>query len=444
MNSPRTSRSSRTTGKSRRATTGVFSAAVLLLGPLIVVTGSDAFRAALDFTTGVLSLVSLSASVVWGLVASDRLFLTSRQRLLSQAVHRATAVASLGFLLLHVSVKLALAHVTLIGALIPFGTGVTGSSGLIGLGVLAGLLMVTTGITGALRSSMASPARLAARWRATHMLAYPAWCFALMHGLYAGRPPKTYVIVLYCLCLLAVAGAVALRAAPRPVKAKVAARILTLLDRDARAVRGSRGLRGARGGRADGTGRESLADQVARAPRPDGFAAERPLSGYEVPARPAPSDAGFAAAYRAVSAAAPHAEAVTESIPYVQATPYPAPTEPPPSREPLKDMEAMDPLTAPLSSVEPAATQRWPAPSPPPPAEAPPSAYDPAYDTPYGGVPQYEATYGSAYGNDAAYGAYGNPAQNTTGSGAPAAPPPDPFQPPSSGEPWSTPYGGPQ
>ncbi|MEU6841277.1 cytochrome b/b6 domain-containing protein [Streptomyces sp. NPDC046716] len=413
MNSPRTTRSSRTTGNSRRATTGVFSAAVLLLGPLIVVTGSDAFRAALDFTTGVLSLVSLSASVVWGLVASDRLFLTSRQRLLSQAVHRTTAVASLGFLLLHVSVKLALAHVTLIGALIPFGMGVTGSSGLIGLGVLAGLLMVTTGITGALRSSMASPARLAARWRATHMLAYPAWCFALMHGLYAGRPPKTYVTVLYCLCLLAVAGAVALRAAPRPVKAKVAARILTLLDRDTRAGRGPRGM--------SGTSR----------------AAERPPEPVsETPARPAPPDAGFAAAYRAVSTA-PRAEAITESIPYVQATPYAAPTEPLPPVNPTGPVaDPVDPLTAPMNIVEPAATQRWPAPSPPPPAEAPPSAYDPSYDTPYGGVPRYEATYGSPYGNDTPYG--------THDTGAPAAPPPDPFQPPSSGEPWSTPYGGPQ
>ncbi|WP_420033629.1 cytochrome b/b6 domain-containing protein [Streptomyces sp. cg28] len=409
LNSPRTGRSSRTTGKSRRATTGVFSAAVLLLGPLIVVTGSDAFRAALDFTTGVLSLVSLSASVVWGLVASDRLFLTSRQRLLSQAVHRTTAVASLGFLLLHVSVKLALAHVTLIGALIPFGTGVTGSSGLIGLGVLAGLLMVTTGITGALRSSMASPARLAARWRATHMLAYPAWCFALMHGLYAGRPPKTYVIVLYCLCLLAVAGAVALRAAPRPVKAKVAARILTLLDRDTRSPRGMSAM----------SGMSSAAEQ-----------SPRPASG--TPHRPAPPDAGFAAAYRAVSAT-PRAGAITESIPYVQATPYAAPAEPPPPMNPMDAADTLDPLTAPMDAVEPPATQRWPAPSPPPPAEAPPSAYDPTYDTPYGGVPRYEATYGSPYGDDAPHGTYENP-----------APPPGPFQPPSSGEPWSTPYGGPQ
>lgn len=114
-------------------------------------------RATLDFGAGVLCLVSLTSSVVWGLVASDRVFLTSRQRLLAQAVHRITAVSSLVFLLLHISVKLALSHVTLLGALIPFSGGFNGSAGLIGLGVTAGLLMIATGVTGALRSSMASP-----------------------------------------------------------------------------------------------------------------------------------------------------------------------------------------------------------------------------------------------------------------------------------------------
>ena len=39
-----------------------------------------------------------------------------------------TAVASVAFLLLHVRVKLALDHVDLIAALIPFGLGVTGTS----------------------------------------------------------------------------------------------------------------------------------------------------------------------------------------------------------------------------------------------------------------------------------------------------------------------------
>ncbi|MFD4634103.1 cytochrome b/b6 domain-containing protein [Streptomyces sp. NPDC058284] len=206
------------------------SAGALFLIPVLVFAGSDGLRAALDFTAGVLSLVSLTAAVVWGLVATDRLFLRSRQRLLAQAVHRATSVSAIGFLLLHGTVKVALDHVSLFGAVMPFGLGVTGSAGLIGLGSLAGLLMIATGVTGALRSAFASPARIASRWRALHMLAYPAWCSALVHGLYAGREPKPWVVALYCLCLVAVAGALALRTAPLPVKRKVAARILALLE----------------------------------------------------------------------------------------------------------------------------------------------------------------------------------------------------------------------
>ncbi|MEV1019152.1 cytochrome b/b6 domain-containing protein [Streptomyces sp. NPDC050264] len=393
----------------------MLSAAVLLLIPVIVVIGSDAFRAALDFTTGVLSLVSLTASVVWGLVASDRLFLTSRQRLLAQGVHRATAIASLGFLLLHVSVKVALAHVTLIGALIPFGAGVTGSSGLIGIGVLAGLLMVTTGITGALRSSMASPAGLAARWRATHMLAYPAWCMALIHGLYAGRPPKTYVVVLYCLCLLAVAGAVGLRAAPRPVKLKVAARVLAFLDPGPRMPRAAP--------------RDADRD-VAR------DVAEQPLPATEAPARPAPATAGvgFAAAYRAVSVT-PRSEAPTSSLPYTESpqTTYVEPTYIEPAHvEPAYAEPAYG------ESVGPAPAQRWPAPSPRPPAEAPPSSYDPSYDTPYGGVPSYDTAYENSGSYEATYGG------QYAADESPTEPLPGPFQAPSSGEPWTTPYGGPQ
>ncbi|MEU5581267.1 hypothetical protein ABZ791_12905 [Streptomyces huasconensis] len=312
----------------------LLGAGALLLIPLLVVVGSDGFRAALDFTTGVLSLVSLTAAVLWGLVATDRLFLRSRQRLLAQAVHRATAVASVGFLLLHGSVKIALDHVSLLGALVPFGLGVSGSAGLIGLGSLAGLLMIATSVTGALRSAFASPARIASRWRALHMLAYPAWCAALIHGLYAGRPPKPWVIAMYCLCLLAVAGAVALRAAPPPVKRKVAARVLALLEPE---PKGSRRAR-------------PPARDTASAPLPDTSA----------DAAPAPDPAaGIWAAYRALTPTPPAP---------------PRPAGPPPRSQP---------------------TDRWPTPSPPPPAEAPYVAPQPTYDTAY--APAYQPAHDPAH-----------------------------------------------
>ncbi|MGW8951640.1 hypothetical protein [Streptomyces sp. NPDC055709] len=211
-----------------RQTQGGLVVAALVLIPLLAIAGSDTFRAALDFTTGVLSLVSLTASVAWGLIATDRVFLSTRHRLLAQAIHRTTAVASLGFLLLHATVKVSLGHVELLGALVPFGLGLTGTSGLIGFGSLAGLLMVIAASTGAARSALAGNSRIAGRWRALHMLAYPAWCSALVHGLYAGRPAAVWVIVMYSLSLAGVAAAVSLRLLPRPVKRQLVERIMTL------------------------------------------------------------------------------------------------------------------------------------------------------------------------------------------------------------------------
>lgn len=201
-----------------RPVQGGLTVAALVLIPLPAVAGSDTMRAAFDFTAGVLTLVSLTAAVAWGLLATDRVFLSTRQRLTCQGIHRAAAVASLGFLLLHVTVKVALGHVGLIGALIPFGTGVSGAAGLIGFGSLAGLLMITTAATGAVRSAFATPGRIAGRWRALHALAYPAWCSALVHGLYAGRQAATWVVVMYMLCLTGVAAALALRLLPAPAK----------------------------------------------------------------------------------------------------------------------------------------------------------------------------------------------------------------------------------
>ncbi|MEV6262200.1 hypothetical protein AB0M42_15815 [Streptomyces sp. NPDC051784] len=202
---------------SRPARGGLIVAALILL-PLLAVAGSDGLRDALDFTTGVLTLVSLTASVAWGLLATDRMFLSTRQRLVCQGVHRAAAVTSLGFLVLHGTVKVALGHIGVLGALVPFGTGVSGAAGLIGFGSLAGLLMIVTAATGALRSAFAAPGGTAGRWRALHALAYPAWCAALVHGLYAGRQPATWVVVMYMLCLAAVVAVLGLRLLPGPAK----------------------------------------------------------------------------------------------------------------------------------------------------------------------------------------------------------------------------------
>ncbi|MFI0979329.1 hypothetical protein ACH4SP_20295 [Streptomyces sp. NPDC021093] len=205
----------------RRPLPRALPAAALLLLPLLALLGGDGLRAALDFTTGVLTLVSLTASVAWGLLATDRLLLRPRHRLVAQGVHRATAVASLGLLLLHITVKATLGHVSLLAALLPFAGGLSGTSVLVGFGSLAGLLMIVAATTGALRSAFATPGRIPGRWRALHMLAYPAWCSALLHGLFTGRPAAAWVVTMYALCLATVAAALSLRLLPPRLKRSI-------------------------------------------------------------------------------------------------------------------------------------------------------------------------------------------------------------------------------
>ncbi|MDH6623335.1 DMSO/TMAO reductase YedYZ heme-binding membrane subunit [Streptomyces sp. LBL] len=418
-----------------RSAYGVASAVVLLLIPVVVLVGGERFRDFLNFGAGVLSLVSLSCSVIWGLVAQDRIFLNTRQRIVGQAVHRTTAVASIAFLLLHITTKIALDHTQLIAAVIPFSLGVTGTAGLIGLGSLAGLLMIFVGITGALRSRFASPAPVAARWRAMHMLAYPAWCAALVHGLYAGRTAKPIFVIMYGLSVLGVAAALALRAAPRPVKRKVADRIAAIMGTSERP--GREELDASRARRAaEATGSGSLPGyESQRGTRSQ----TRSNPAYEAPAGPAaPEPAnGFAAAYRAVS---------TPSRPPQQpfTADQTARMDLPMDMQPTEAIPRMDSGGS--------TSGNWPIPSPPPVGEAPPSAYDPLNDTGYN-IPAYGNSGASGYGSsdvydtaetNAVYGAY-YPNDTYNNSGPATEPSPgasQDFNAPGSGEPWNMPSGG--
>ncbi|MER7898097.1 cytochrome b/b6 domain-containing protein [Streptomyces sp. NPDC096046] len=413
-------------------------------------TADDSFAEFLNFGAGVLSLVCLTCSVIWGLVAQDRVLLDTRRRILAQAVHRTTAVASIVFLLVHIGVKLALDHTSWIAVFIPFGLllsddeVVTGRSFLIGLGTLASMLMIFVGITGALRNRFASPAPVAARWRAMHMLAYPAWCAALVHGLYAGRSAKPIFVVLYCLSLAGVAGALALRAAPRQVKRKVADRIASLIGPGE-----SQGRRDLEESRARAAGGSALPGYDGReAPARTSASARGPL--YEKAERLAAKEPanGFAAAYRAVSGP-PQGQQPFAPGP---ATGMQLPLD-------LQPTETFPTVDGPSST-----SGNWPIPSPPPVGEAPPSAYDPLQDTGFN-IPPYDPLQDTgqnipAYGNPGAAG-YGSSDVYDTGetnavydtyypndtynSGPATETTPGAsydFDAPGSGEPWNTPSGG--
>ncbi|CAM5636798.1 hypothetical protein SAVIM338S_06167 [Streptomyces avidinii] len=162
----------------------------------------------LDYGAGVLSLVSLTGAVLWGLAATDRTLLASAHRLAAQGVHRGLAVAGLGFLGLHVWVKVARSRTDAAAAVVPFADG--DRPLLIGLGTLAGYLFVAVAVSGAVRSAFATRGR-SLWWRALHMGAYPAWGASLVHGLKSGRAAGGWVTAAYALCLVAVAALLAVR-----------------------------------------------------------------------------------------------------------------------------------------------------------------------------------------------------------------------------------------
>lgn len=186
-------------------------AALAALAALVVMAQAGAltdFWNFLDFGAGVLSLVSLSSTVLWGLAATDRTLFSSGHRLVAQGVHRGLAVAGLGFLGLHIWVKIAKSQTVAAAAVVPFADPVQPLR--VGLGTLAGYLFVSVAVSGAVRSAFATKGR-SIWWRALHMGAYPAWGASLVHGLKAGRPASGWVTVAYGLCLLGVAAVLVIR-----------------------------------------------------------------------------------------------------------------------------------------------------------------------------------------------------------------------------------------
>ncbi|MGR4881203.1 hypothetical protein ACIPUC_17610 [Streptomyces sp. LARHCF249] len=213
LSQPYLRRSHRARRRSRHPATAPVALAVI--ASLIVVVRAGALTHLwdfLDFGAGVLSLVSLTATVLWGLAATDRVLLGPGHRLLAQGAHRGLAVAGLCFLALHIWVKVAEAQTTAAAAVLPFADG--DRPVLIGLGTLAGYLFVAVAVSGAVRSVFATKSR-SLWWRALHFGAYPAWGASLVHGLKAGRPGGAWVTAAYALCLIGVAAVLVFRVKSR-------------------------------------------------------------------------------------------------------------------------------------------------------------------------------------------------------------------------------------
>lgn len=160
-----------------------------------------------EYYAGVVVLVLLSLTVMAGLVATDRLVLMIRHRVLLQSTHRAMGTIAIGALVLHILTKIALGRAGALDPVLPF---VSGRGLYIGLGTVAGYLMVSVLWTGIVRARFAGKGK-PWMWRALHSGAYVSWPIALAHGLNAGRPPATWVVLSYLACVLLVVAAMIVR-----------------------------------------------------------------------------------------------------------------------------------------------------------------------------------------------------------------------------------------
>lgn len=182
----------------------------------VLLPGLRAAGSFLDFYCGVFALVSLSLTVMAGVLAADRAILSPSRRVQAQAAHRGLAFLAVATLLLHLASQLARHRVGVVQAFLPLSLQHLGDYG---LGTLAFYLLIIAFAGGVARGRFAAVRRPWV-WRALHLSAYAAWPVGVLHGLTSGRAPAPWGTGAYRACL----GVVALAAAARPVLARRAGR----------------------------------------------------------------------------------------------------------------------------------------------------------------------------------------------------------------------------
>jgi hypothetical protein len=163
--------------------------------------------------SGVFALVALTAAVMAGLIATDRLVVSPVGRVAFQAVHRALSLAAVGFLASHVLLEVLAHRSRAIDTVVPFLASGRTLYLYLGLGTLVSDLVLLIVFTSVARRKFAT--HWTATWRAVHFTAYLGWPLAILHGLLSGRPAKPYVDWGYGACVAAVALALVIRLVAR-------------------------------------------------------------------------------------------------------------------------------------------------------------------------------------------------------------------------------------
>lgn len=172
------------------------------------------------FYAGVFALIGLCASVGAGLAATDRMFLHPGQRVMMQSIHRAASFGAFAFLIIHVVTEILAQRIDVIDAFIPFLQPF--KTFYIGLGTIAGDIMILLVITGIMRKRFVANGKGTWRWRAIHYSNYVMFIFGVWHGLLGGRPGKPYVSWSYGFVVAFVALFLALRVLSNSLRPKEA------------------------------------------------------------------------------------------------------------------------------------------------------------------------------------------------------------------------------
>jgi sulfoxide reductase heme-binding subunit YedZ len=160
---------------------------------------------------GLSALLVLTLSATLGALGSIKATSASG-RVVVQYLHRTAAVLGLTLIASHVVTLVLdhLSHVSLAGALLPFTARYRPTA--VGLGSLALYLFAIAAAVGLARRRWAGSVTAAKTWRLVHLLAYPAWVLAALHGLLAGTDRgRGWVVLLNLSCIAAVFLAVVVR-----------------------------------------------------------------------------------------------------------------------------------------------------------------------------------------------------------------------------------------
>lgn len=159
-------------------------------------------------STGVVSLLLLTATVVLGVVDVSRWSSPRWPRFVLDSLHRNVSMLVLVFLGLHIITATldSFAPIALLDAVVPFIGGYRPFW--LGLGAVAFDLLLAVAITSLVRERLGHRA-----WRIVHWLAYACWPIALLHGLGTGSDVKsTWLLALTAICVVAVVISVCVRA----------------------------------------------------------------------------------------------------------------------------------------------------------------------------------------------------------------------------------------